>query len=254
MIRANVQHHVNEGKRECFKGLTADRLEQSVQEILSDSMIAQQIKLRLGVAVKGVDLSNAGKGDPRGDVISSINYRHHTGNRQSDKDTAETHQSVPTLVRDARELSKPPTVSELGFALRHQPTGMSQEDFYNESKITKTYYKLCEEVVKQETGAAAVKCFHHAGACSSTLPPVLTDSQPSALVAKIALPPVLTDASRVCTFTDYALSSIHHRLFFGAGCLVDFVRDLDSAWQGTEAFRRNSSQRLFRQNGLRVGH
>ena len=200
MIRANVQHHVNEGKRECFKGLTADRLEQAVQEILSDSMIAQQIKLKLGVAVKGVDLSQAGKGDPRGDVISSINYRHHTGNRQSDRDKVETNQSVPTLVRDARELSKPPTVSELGFALRHQPTGMSKEDFYNESKITKTYYKLCEEVVKQETGAAAVKCFHHAGACSRALltrivlPPVLIDPRPSALVAKIELPPVLTGA------------------------------------------------------------
>ena len=75
MIRQNVQHHVREGNRECFRGLSAEQLEQAVHQILSDNMIAQQIKIKLGVAVPGVDLAAVGKGDPRGDVVASINYR-----------------------------------------------------------------------------------------------------------------------------------------------------------------------------------
>jgi len=47
---------------------------------------------------------------------------------------------------------------------------MSREDFYDDAKVKGTYYRLCEEVIKQETGAAAVKCFHHAVRGKGRLP------------------------------------------------------------------------------------
>ena len=101
--------------------------------------------------------------DGRGDVKTSIVHRRHNGKRQSatDPDQDIFLQPVETVVKDARLLAEPPTVERLGFALRHQPTGMSCEDFYDDDKVKTKYYKLCEEVIKQETGATGVKCFDH---------------------------------------------------------------------------------------------
>ena len=76
MISQNVQHHVREGKREWVRGLSAEQLEQAVRQTLSDNMIAQQIKIKLGVVVPSVNFAAVGKGDPRDDVVASINYRY----------------------------------------------------------------------------------------------------------------------------------------------------------------------------------
>ena len=149
---------------DCPKGLTDKGLTAAVEAVLADAFVAEQIKLKLGIDVPGFDLSGEKRGDPRGDVIATVNYRHHNGGRQcsTDPDVPGLVTGLPTLVKDARLLPKSPTVAEHGFALRDQPTGMSREDFYDDRKVESKYYKLCEDVIKQETGALGVKCFHHA--------------------------------------------------------------------------------------------
>jgi hypothetical protein len=98
-----------------------------------------------------------------GDVCATINYRRHNGMRQSNRDADQLKHILPvkTIVRDARRLHTPPTVETMGFALRQQPTGMKRDDFFDDRKVKEHYYRLCEQVIKQETGAAGVKCFHH---------------------------------------------------------------------------------------------
>eukprot|EP00928_Gymnodinium_smaydae_P020892 TRINITY_DN18082_c0_g2_i1.p1 TRINITY_DN18082_c0_g2~~TRINITY_DN18082_c0_g2_i1.p1 ORF type:complete len:844 (-),score=111.38 TRINITY_DN18082_c0_g2_i1:160-2691(-) len=164
MIHGSISHHVREGKREAFRGLDDEGIARGASKILEDDFIPFMIKTKLGVSVPGVDLKDCDKGDPRGDIVATVNYRDHNGARQSEQDS-QGHQhirGIPSFVRDARMLPTPPTVETLGFALRHQPTGMSREDFYDDEKVRSRYYKLCEEVIKIETGALGVKCFHHA--------------------------------------------------------------------------------------------
>ena len=99
-----------------------------------------------------------------GDVNTSIVYRRHNGKRQAATDKnggSQFLQSVSHTVRDARALPAAPTVDSNGFALRMQSTGMSKQDFSDNAMVTSTYYNLCEEVVKEETGASRVTCFYH---------------------------------------------------------------------------------------------
>eukprot|EP00438_Fugacium_kawagutii_P004214 Skav215946 [mRNA] locus=scaffold226:759899:761158:+ [translate_table: standard] len=53
------------------------------------------------------------------------------------------------------------TMRENGFELVHQATGMSREDFFNDKLVREKYYPLCEESIKQVTGAPIVKCVSH---------------------------------------------------------------------------------------------
>eukprot|EP00658_Telonema_sp_P-2_P033261 TRINITY_DN24449_c0_g1_i1.p1 TRINITY_DN24449_c0_g1~~TRINITY_DN24449_c0_g1_i1.p1 ORF type:complete len:452 (-),score=109.30 TRINITY_DN24449_c0_g1_i1:140-1495(-) len=99
-----------------------------------------------------------------GDVVCTIYYRGHNGTRQSDRDpeTNKLLQPVKVTVQDARRLESPPTLEGMGFGLIPHPTGMAKEDFYDDNLVKSMYYPLCEDLIKKETGAAAVRCFHHA--------------------------------------------------------------------------------------------
>ncbi|CAJ1414391.1 unnamed protein product [Effrenium voratum] len=65
--------------------------------------------------------------------------------------------SVKMLDARSRKLS----MLENGFELIDQPTGMSREDFFNDQLVKQKYYPLCQEAIKQVTGAPIVMCFHH---------------------------------------------------------------------------------------------
>ena len=85
-----------------------------------------------------------------GDVVATINYRRHDGARQSNRNPDQLKQILPvtTVVRDARRLQTAANVKTMGFALRHQPTGLKRQDFYDDRKVKATYYPLCEQVRK----------------------------------------------------------------------------------------------------------
>ena len=54
------------------------------------------------------------------------------------------------------------TLDKTGFeALYNEPTSLKYEDFDDESKVTSTYYKEVEEILKKATGAHRVVLFDH---------------------------------------------------------------------------------------------
>eukprot|EP00933_Yihiella_yeosuensis_P072513 TRINITY_DN80924_c0_g1_i1.p1 TRINITY_DN80924_c0_g1~~TRINITY_DN80924_c0_g1_i1.p1 ORF type:complete len:488 (-),score=91.27 TRINITY_DN80924_c0_g1_i1:82-1545(-) len=104
--------------------------------------------------------------DPKataGDVMAWVNYRRHSDKRQSTSDPESNKYIVRVnkLMRDARLLDHPPCMDSMGFALVPQDTGLSREDFLNDEKVKSVYYKQCEDLVKQVTGANGTHVFNH---------------------------------------------------------------------------------------------
>lgn len=66
---------------------------------------------------------------------------------------------TPVLVEDGRELDRPATLDEQGFAFGKQETSVA--DFEDDERVEAVYYPEMERLVAERTGAASVVVFDH---------------------------------------------------------------------------------------------
>ncbi|CAJ1414393.1 unnamed protein product [Effrenium voratum] len=95
------------------------------------------------------------------DITVSVNYRLDTGFQQDESRPESMGKVMPVSVKMLDARSRKLSMLENGFELIDQPTGMSREDFFNDQLVKQKYYPLCQEAIKQVTGAPIVMCFHH---------------------------------------------------------------------------------------------
>src|ERR1700759_4989843 len=69
---------------------------------------------------------------------------------------SEEHQ---VAIRDARPLIGRLSLDKEGFILLHHQSAV--KNFYDEDEIATVYYRECEQVIKDATGAARVVAFDH---------------------------------------------------------------------------------------------
>lgn len=111
------------------------------------------------------------------DVATTLNYNVEDGERQyyvayAPTDEERVASNIPTgtfkggqsvvktIVHDGR--GKKLTLDANSFELVQQTTSLSTDDFYSSpEKVTSVYYDEMAETIKNETGAAHVKVFHH---------------------------------------------------------------------------------------------
>lgn len=68
---------------------------------------------------------------------------------------------VDTPIYDGRPYADSFSLDTSGLVLRHVPTAMDGEDFYEIEQVHRKYFPECVEFVKQMTGATAVLPFDH---------------------------------------------------------------------------------------------
>lgn len=68
---------------------------------------------------------------------------------------------APVLVRDARQLRSPPTLSSHGFQLVDFQTELEAQSFFHTSTVQQRYYREICLSVQRATGADEVVAFHH---------------------------------------------------------------------------------------------
>lgn len=64
--------------------------------------------------------------------------------------------AVRMRIHDARALSTPPTLGEMGFELIHAPTALTRDDFLNDEMVKSVYYAEASLAIEALTGAARV--------------------------------------------------------------------------------------------------
>mmetsp|Transcript_28286 Transcript_28286/g.76130 ORF Transcript_28286/g.76130 Transcript_28286/m.76130 type:complete len:495 (-) Transcript_28286:420-1904(-) len=80
-------------------------------------------------------------------------------NQPHKDDVVDEHVAKPVVMHDARELSPPPTLESMGFALHEWPTQCV--DFRDSAQVESCYYEEMRSLIKAVSGAERVFIFDH---------------------------------------------------------------------------------------------